>query len=137
MNEYLAVRKAYRGCYFLMYDGHDVCGNVHAPYSSNTAEKNVTDYMCSINKSLEKCNIAFALKMVIAATTNCWDSFNIRCNCSPKAKLPILSNMHLEGLTNAGSQHYQDKNSSHEIFPHKIHTAYPHYCILPYYYLAL
>jgi hypothetical protein len=41
-------------------------------------------------------------------------------NEDQRLKLPIPSNVHLEGLTYAGS--------SHQTFLHKIHTAYPHHC---------
>jgi hypothetical protein len=73
-NTNLAVKRA-QGTFFLTDDDDDddvdVCGNVCVPYSSNTAAHSVTENICAIIKSLEKCynNVTFTLKMVIASYT--------------------------------------------------------------------
>lgn len=70
MSENLAVKKA-KGILFLTdNDGDAVCGNGCVPYSSNTAQNNVIENICVINKSLGKCyNVSFTLKIVMAAYT--------------------------------------------------------------------
>jgi len=71
MSKNLAVKKA-QGILFLTdNDGDAVCGNGCVPYSNNTAQNNVVQNICAINKSLVRCynNVTFTLKIVMAAYT--------------------------------------------------------------------
>jgi hypothetical protein len=71
MSKNLAVKKAQGILFLIDNDGDAVCGNGCVPYSSNTAQNNVTENICAINKTLVRCynNVTFTLKMVMAAYT--------------------------------------------------------------------
>ena len=130
MSENLAVKKA-KGILFLTdNDGDAVCGNGCVPYSSNTAQNNVIENICAINKSLGKMLLCIIHpedgdgsihQNVGTASTN--DVAE-----DQRFKLPIPSNVHLQGLTNTGPLHHHGKNSTHQTSLRKTHTAYPHHC---------